>query len=480
MPRKSTFSAVIGFLVIVALSAIPTRAGAQGARPEGRPFNTGQMTMEQPPEAGVAIRAGRLFDSKAGAMLTNQVIVIKGDRITDVGPAARVQIPAGARVIDLSTATVMPGLIDRHVHCFSGGTNQANRALAGLKTCMADMVTGGFTTVQDMGAEDYSSVDVRDAINKGWVMGPRMQVAGPQTNPRAMGYYPAPSEHEPFGSGGIWQLQQNVNSPWLARSVVREHSHYGADWIKIYLTEDYEGSGYRGAFHPDGTMINVPSLTLEEVQAMVDEARRRGLKTITHAYGGEGLRIALQAGIDVPMHAAVGVTGAAGLDDETIRLFKQPLPNGTQRPVIQTLWDLIGGMEQGDLATTGGKTTRFKLTEASFKRLVASGIKQAFGSGVYGNAHGYQNMQFPIYVKWGMTPAQAIQTATSVAAESLNYDLPGQVGSIEKGKFADIVAVSGDPLADITEMERIKFVMKGGVIFRNDVAVKSPAGTAGR
>lgn len=468
MPRTSVLRTALGVIAIVGIAASPRLVWAQGARPEERPFDAGKMLMEQPPEAGVAVRAGRLFDSKAGTMLTNQMILIKGDRITDVGPAGRVQIPPGARVIDLSQATVLPGLIDRHVHCFSEGANQGQVALRGLNICLADL-NGGFTTVQDMGSNDYSSVDVRDAINKGWVMGPRMQVAGPQINPRAANYYPSPSVVQPFGTGGIWQLNENVNSPWLARAAVREHSHYGTDWIKIYLTEDYEGSGYRGAFHPDGTMINVPSMTLEEVQAIVDEAHRRGLKTITHAYGGEGLRIALQAGVDVPMHAAVGVTGAEGLDDETIRLFKQPLANGKQRPVIQTLWDLIGRMEQDDLRTSGGKATRFKLTELSFKRLVAAGMKQVFGSGVYGNAHGTQGMQFPIYVKWGMTPAQALQVATINAAESLNYDLGNQVGSVEKGKFADLVGVSGNPLTDITEMERVKFVMKGGVVFRNDL-----------
>src|SRR5712691_8028288 len=279
MPRTSALRTALGVIAIVGIAASPV--WAQGARPEGRPFDAGKMLMEQPAEAGVAVRAGRLFDSKAGTMLTNQVILIKGDRITDVGPAGRVQIPQGARVIDLSQATVLPGLIDRHVHCFAEGANQGQVALRGLNICLADL-NGGFTTVQDMGSNDYSSVDVRDAINKGWVMGPRMQVAGPQINPRAANYYPSPSVVQPFGTGGIWQLNENVNSPWLARAAVREHSHYGTDWIKIYLTEDYEGSGYRGAFHPDGTMINVPSMTLEEVQAIVDEAHRRGLKTITH------------------------------------------------------------------------------------------------------------------------------------------------------------------------------------------------------
>ena len=179
----------------------------------------------------------------------------------------------------------------------------------------------------------YATVELRDAINKGQVPGPRLQVAGPQLNPRAAGYYPAPSVVTPFGQTAgpnAWQLAGNVNSPWLARAAVREHSHYGVDWIKIYDTEDYEGGGYpdpagAGAFTPDGKMINVPSLTLEEDQAIVDEAHRRGLRVACHAYGGEGLRNCLEAGVDMPMHVIVGVTGAEGLDDETIRLFKKPL-----------------------------------------------------------------------------------------------------------------------------------------------------------
>jgi imidazolonepropionase-like amidohydrolase len=323
----------------------------------------------------------------------------------------------------------------------------------------------------------YATVELRDSINRGEIAGPRMQVAGPQINPRGAAYYPAPSEVTRFGMGPgdpVWQLSQDVNSPWLARAAVREHSHYGTDWIKIYETEDYEGGGYpepagSGAFTPDGKMINVPSLTLEENQAIVDEAHRRGLKTTCHAYGGEGLRNCLAAGVDLPMHVIVGVTNAPGLDDETLRLFKVPLADGTQRPVIQTIWDLIGPLEQADLKASGGKTTRFRLTEMSFKRLVAAGVKQVFGSGVYTVGHGAQAFQFAIFVKWGLSPAQAIQMATSNAAESLNFDLGKQVGFVEKGRFADLVAVSGDPLADITELERIKFVMKGGAVFRNDL-----------
>src|SRR5580698_8650966 len=456
-------------LLLVILAA---HLHAQGTRPEAGPFNA-SLAYSPPPAQGIAVRAGRLFESKSGTMLKNQVILIKGDRITAVGPSDRITIPSGALIVDLSGATVLPGLIDRHVHLMQDQQpNDARAAFSGLNYALKDL-NAGFTTLQDMGsAYTYATVELRDAINKGWVPGPRLQVAGPQLNPRGTTYYPAPSVAMPFGQGpgaAVWQLTQNVNSPWLARAAVREHSHYGTDWIKVYDTEDYEGGGYpqpegAGAFLPNGKMINVPSLTLEEDQAIVDEAHRRGLKVACHAYGGEGLRNCLAAGVDMPMHVIVGVTGAEGLDDETLRFFKTPLADGTLRPVIQTLWDLIG-----DKKATGGKTTRFALTERSFKRLVAAGVTEVFGSGAYTVGHGVQAFQFAYYVKWGLSPANALRMATSNAAASLNFDLGKQVGSVEKGKFADIVAVSGDPLADITEMERVKFVMKGGVVFRNDL-----------
>jgi imidazolonepropionase-like amidohydrolase len=460
------------------LSACAASSYSQNARPEAGPLDAARMNMQTAPVRGVAIRAGRLFDSKSGAMLKDQIVLIQGDRIAAVGPADRVQIPQGAETIDLSRATVLPGLIDRHVHLMQDQQpNDARAAYSGLNYALKDL-NAGFTTLQDMGSPyTYATVELRDAINKGLVPGPRLQVSGPQLNPRAAGYYSAPSVVTPFGQTGgpsAWQLAGDVNSPWLARAAVREHSHYGVDWIKVYETEDYEGGGYpdpagSGAFTPDGKMINVPSLTLEENQAIVDEAHRRGLRVACHAYGGEGLRNCLEAGVDMPMHVIVGVTGAEGLDDETIRLFKKPLWDGTQRPVMQTLWDLIGDLEGRDLKASGGRTTRFRLTEFSFKRLVAAGVKEVFGSGAYTGGHGVQAFQFAYYVKWGMTPAQALQMATSSAAESLNFDLGKQVGSVEAGKYADLVAVSGDPLADITEMQRVKFVMKGGVVFRNEV-----------
>jgi|HubBroStandDraft_4_1064222.scaffolds.fasta_scaffold05294_1 imidazolonepropionase-like amidohydrolase len=478
MTGKSIWKAVFAFAAAVLLAGNFAALSGQ-TRPEAPPFDAARMTMQPPPPEGVAIRAGRLFDPRTGTNLANQLIVIQGDRITDVGPADRVKVPAGARVIDLSSATVLPGLIDRHVHLMQDHEpNDARALLVGQHYALADLYAG-FTTLQDMNSPfTYATVELRDAINKGVIVGPRLQVTGPALNPRGATYYPAPSEPGVFGQAPgmpVWQNTQDINSPWLARAAVRDHSHYGTDWIKIYETEDYEGSGYPvpsggGAFMPDGKMITVPSISLEENQAIVDEAHKRGLKVACHAYGGEGLRNCLAAGVDLPIHVIVGVTGAPGLDDETIRLFKVLLPDGTLRPVNQTLWDLAGPLDTIDLKVSGGKTSRFRLTELSFKRLVSAGITQIFGSGAYTVGHGVQAYQFPIYVKWGMSPTQALRMATSDAAETLNYDLGKQVGYVEKGRFADLVAVSGNPLEDISEMERVKFVMKGGVVYRNDLA----------
>ncbi len=474
---KSWWKAALAFAAIVLLAGNFLAAQAQ-TRPEAPAFDANRITMQPAPAEGVAIRAGRLFDPRTGTNLANQVIVIQGERITDVGPADRVKIPAGARVIDLSSATVLPGLIDRHVHLMQNQEpNDARALIVGQHYALADLYAG-FTTVQDLNSPfTYATVELRDAIDKGLIVGPRMQVSGPGLTPRGATYYASPSEPGAFGvvpGMPVWQNSQNVNSPWLARAAVREHSHYGVDWIKVYDTEDYEGSGYpqpsgAGAFMPDGKMISVPSITLEENQAIVAEAHSRGLKVACHAYGGEGLRNCLLAGVDMPIHVIVGVTGAPGLDDETIRLFKVPLADGTLRPVNQTIWDLAGPLYQADMKVSGGKASRFALTELSFKRLVAAGVTETFGSGAYLAGHGVQAYQFAIYVKWGLSPAKALQMATSDATVGINYDLGKQIGYVEKGRFADIVAVSGNPLEDITEMERVKFVMKGGAVIRNDL-----------
>jgi imidazolonepropionase-like amidohydrolase len=318
-------------------------------------------------------------------------------------------------------------------------------------------LNAGFTTVIDMDSRGgYGTVDLRNAIDKGRVQGPRMQVSGPSLNPRASAPLldPSPEFERAYGN--------NINSPWLARAAVRERKLYGADWIKIYTTQDFVGEEYR-VFKPDGTMVSSPSLTLEETEAIVDEAHRLGLRVACHAYGGEGLRNCVQAGVDATQHAN-------DLDDVSLNLLIQK-----KLPLVITLDDLIMH-DAGDLKITGGKTSRLRMTEKSFKRALAAGVPLPFGSGVTSAEipHGQQGDQFAWLVKWGMTPAQALNTAYTVAANLLNYGWSDRVGTLEKGKFADLIAVSGNPLADVTEMERVKFVMKGGMVVKDELR---PRGT---
>jgi imidazolonepropionase-like amidohydrolase len=398
----------------------------------------------------IAIRAGRLFDSKAGTLLSNQTILIRGDRIVEVGSS--VQIPREVRIIDLSGMTVMPGMIDAHVHVNTGGDTPAQRAIVALANAQTDL-QAGFTTVADMDSRGgFNTVDLRDAINSGLVMGPRMQVVGQSINQRASNYYP--------DNGSIRFLEgftedKNLNGPWLARAAVREAKLHGVDWIKIYTTQDFVGPVHM--WKADATLVNSPSLTLEEVEAVVDEAHRLGLKVACHTYGGEGMRSCLSAGVDAPNHLLE-------LDEAGIKVLLQK-----KLPFVVTVDDLVA-QEKEDLRETGGRNSRMKLLEQAFKRALAAGVPIVFGSGATSAAipHGRQADQFRYYTKWGMNNVQALQTAYLVAAHMLNYDWESQVGSVEKGKFADVIAVSGNPLTDITEMERVKFVMKGGMVVRND------------
>jgi len=398
----------------------------------------------------IAIRAGRLFDSKSGNIVNNQTIVIRGDRIADVGPS--VQIPSGARVIDLTMATVMPGMIDTHVHVNTGGETPAERALIALANAQLDL-EAGFTTVADMDSRGgFNTVDLRDAINEGIVQGPRMQVVGQSLNQRANNYYPD-SESVRFLEG--FTENKNVNSPWLGRAAVREAKLHGVDWVKIYTTQDFVGPMHM--WRPDGTLVSSPSLTFEEVEAIVDEAHRLGLKVACHTYGGEGMMSCIRAGVDAPNHLLE-------LNDAGVQILLQK-----KLPFVVTLDDLIA-QEKDDLRDTGGKNSRLRLAEQAFKKAFNAGVPIIFGSGATSAAipHGKQADQFKWYAKWGMSPARAIQTAYLPAARMLNYDWEKQIGSIEKGKYADIIAVSGNPLTDITEMERVKFVMKGGLIVRQE------------
>jgi imidazolonepropionase-like amidohydrolase len=384
-------------------------------------------------------------------MLANQIVLIRGDRITDVGPA--VQIPAGATVIDLSQATVMPGMIDAHVHVNTGGVSMAMRAITALANAQTDLAAG-FTTVLDMDSRgSFYTVELRDAINSGLVQGPRMQVVGQSLNPRATNYY-NDSQSVRYYEG--YTETKNINGPWLARAAVREAKLHGVDYIKIYTTQDFAGTTHM--WNPDATLVNSPSLTFEEVEAIVDEAHRLGVKVACHAYGGEGMDSCIKAGVDAPNHLLM-------LDDAGVKILLDK-----KLPYVPTIDDLIA-LEPPDLRDTGGRNSRLKLLEQAFKKALAAGIPIVFGSGATSPdiPHGKQANQFGYFVKWGMTPTQALQTAFLPAAKMLNYDWDKQIGSIEKGKFADIIAVSGNPLADITETERVKFVMKGGAVIRNNL-----------
>ncbi len=410
----------------------------------------------------VAVRAGRLFDPRTGTMLANQVILIRGDRIAEVGPS--VSIPAGTQTIDLSKATVLPGLIDTHLHVMTGnplvgpggagiGPNGPGpvgftsplqyHALAALINAQRDL-HAGFTTVVDLMSHGgwYGTVDLKNAINVGMVQGPRMQVAGPglaNTNKANVGF--PLLDRQPISNLGA----QIANSPWGVREAVREQAHYGVDWIKIYSTEEY-------TLKADGTIDVTPTFTLEETQAIVEEAHRKGLKVACHAYGGEGLRNCISAGVDVPTHAL-------DLDDRALKLLQEK-----RLPLTVTMFDL--SMDDDREMKRYGNS-RWHMMEKSFKKALAAGVVLPFGSGAGPFPHGTQNDQFAYLVKWGMTPVQALRSATSVAADLIGWS--ADVGSLEKGKYADLVAVPGDPLADITEMSRVRFVMKGGQIIRNEL-----------
>src|SRR5215475_13440746 len=435
---------LFGVLVtaMVASSAISSSVLAQG---NGKYF--------APKDQVIAIKAASMFDSKAGTLVSNAVVLIKGDRITDVG--ANVQIPEGARVIDLGTATMMPGMIDTHVHVNTGGNTAslAARALRALANAQIDLDVG-FTSVLDMDSRgSFYTVDLRDAINNGSVRGPRMQVVGQSLNPRATNYYP---DNQSVRMYEGYTENKNVNGPWLARSAVREAKLHGVDYIKIYTTQDFAGTEHM--WKPDATLVNSPSLTPEEVNAIVDEAHRLGLKVACHTYGGEGMHSCINAGVDAPNHLLE-------LDDEDVKVML-----AKKLPFVPTVDDLVA-LEREDLRETGGRNSRLKLLEQAVRRAVAAGIPIVFGSGATSVAipHGKQANQFAYYARWGMSPVQALQTAFMPAAHMLNYDWASQIGSIDRGKFADMIAVSGNPLADVTEMERVKFVMKGGVVIRNEV-----------
>lgn len=398
----------------------------------------------------IAVRAGRLFTG-TDKLSTKQIVLIKGDRITEVGPAGQLKIPAGSEIIDLSQATVLPGMIDAHTHVFGNGPDFETqilrdsyqyRTLVALANAQKDLMIG-FTTLRDLktlGAM-YSDVDLRNAIDRGIVQGPRMQVATRGIQATGGFIMRGYSTDVPLPSA-----LEVVDSPWAARQAVREQVAHGADLIKVYAAYDF-------TFTADGKMVIRPTFTAEEVSAIVDEAHRKDRKVSCHAFGGEGLRNCLNAGVDSIEH---GVE----LEDADIQLM---VKKGIY--LVPTLYHYQLDREH-DMKKYAGHSVA-EVSERSFPRAVAQGVKVAFGSGVGPFPHGSQAKEFEYMVKFGMAPVQTIRAATLDAAQLMGWQ--DRIGSIEAGKFADLVAVDGDPIADITELERVKFVMKGGHVFKNEL-----------
>jgi imidazolonepropionase-like amidohydrolase len=414
----------------------------------------------KPPEPVAVIRAGRLLDPASGEVRSNQVIVIRGNRIADVlFEGAGRAIPGGpnVKVIDLSRATVLPGLIDTHTHIYlqayypddydtqllkHGMALRTARAVAAARRALEQ----GFTTIRDLETEGagYGDVGVKQAIEKGYVPGPRMLVVTRAIS--TTGGYPLhgydPQIEVPKGV-------QIIDGPVEARKAAREQMDNGADWIKVYMT-------HRSWLDKQGNLVSQPTLTREEIDAIIHETHGWGRKVACHAYGGEGLRRALDAGCDSIEHGL-------DLDDASIQ---QMVKQGTWLvPTLSVYYDHNAAAD-----TPEGKHDRKRIAvhEPSFRKALKAGVKIAFGTDAGGFPWDQPMAQeFARMVEFGMTPMQAIQAATTRAAELLG--MQGQIGVIAPGAYADIVAVQGDPLKDVNVLRAVRFVMKDGKVFKNEL-----------
>ena len=457
MLRRSIVTA----LLVVSLNAPavwaqvqPLRTPWRGAGPTPCVGSDGGI-LQCPPAAGmIAIRAGRLFDSKTGQMLTRQLVILSGERITEVGPQTEIKIPAGAQVIDFSQATVLPGLIDAHTHMFNSRRRDQtteSAILIAVQNAQADL-RAGFTAVRDMSSHGngYGDVAIRDAINQGRIDGPRYQVST-----RGIVWSDTPAKPGAPDNPLDGQVVRSVEE---ARAAVREQIGRGADWIKLYPTGDY-------SFTATGEATYKVTYPMPVLQALIGETHLLGKKAACHLMGGEGQKNAIIAGCDTIEHAF-------DLNREQAEMMVQ---KGLYYDPTFVRY-LEPYMDDNDAKNTGGKYRMIPIFEKAVTMAAATkGMKIMMGSGADGStyAHGTQALDFEALVKRaGLSPARAIQAGTTINAEVLGWQ--DRIGSIDKGKFADLIAVSGDPLADITELKRVKFVMKGGRVIRNEMGQNAP------
>jgi len=410
---------------------------------------------QAPAPKRTVIRAGRVLNVRTGELKANQAIVIEGDKIAKVAPSSEVTSASGDTTIDLPDATVLPGLIDMHTHLtfdlnslgYQGlSISTAREALHGARNARRTL-EAGFTTVRNVGAKDYADIALRDAINDGDVIGPRIVASGP-----ALGITGGHCDDNLLPPAFHLQGDGVADGVEAVQHKVREVIKYGADVIKICAT---------GGVLSKGDDPNASQFTLEEMKAIVADAHRLGRKVAAHAHGAEGVRWASEAGVDSIEHGHL-------MDDAAIATLKK---NGTYLvPTLFLTEYMQQNMEHSDVPEYSKQKMRWIASAAqqNVKKAFDAGVKVAFGTDAAVYPHGLNAGEFHVYVKLGMTPLAAIQTATINASDLLGSKF--NVGTLEPGKFADIVAVDGDPTKDVTILEHVRFVMKGGAVYKNDYA----------